>query len=427
MKAVQIFNKKCFHKDYTLMPVSRRPPQNQQFPKYRTYRKIFDTPDASVYYINRTVRSGYHQQMSSDCKLSPSSFSCCLCLEDNKCNDPDDPQTYEAYVKWVKVHRTNYLQSPVALRICANNHTCSQELYESVRKQAIEKRGLDTYVIACPVLGCAEKLMAIPNEYSTWDFLVEVCSNGHLLDYNCCLRLKASGTQACPMCRGVFRMNRTHCIPTIPITPLDGLPACRNLDGLGCILDMILSDDKVSHAYTRYENFPSMIGKIFIKPQHESSVPGIRNGVALVFVLVESTDNDNYEVLGELVTRFLEAWALVTGVMDVVAPCTPHAFEPIINCLVEILLLITQRFPPDTRLQKFVVRELQLVLKILKSANIFVRHEWMSILTAQNDVIHEVVPEVPALPDVANPDEEIARQPSQDQSVWFLIDQLSLN
>jgi len=52
---------------------------------------------------------------------------------------------------------------------------------------------------------------------------------------------------------------------------------------------------------------------------------------------------------------------------------------------------------------------------------------WMSILTAQNDVIHEVVPEVPALPDVANPDEEIAKQPSQDQSVWFLIDQLSLN
>ena len=354
------------------------------------------------YYINRPVRSVYHQQMSSDCKVSPSSFSCCLCLEDNKCNDPDDPQTYEAYVKWVKVHRTNYLQSPVALRICENNHTCSQELYESVRKQAIEKRGLDTYVIACPVLGCAEKLMAIPNEYSTWDFLVEVCPNGHLLDYNCCLRLKASGTQACPMCRGVFRMNRTHCIPTIPITPMHGQPACRQLDEIGCVLD--------TRAYMRYENFPSMIEKIFIKPEHKSSVPGIRNRVALVFALVDSTDN--YEALGGLVTRFLEAWALVTGVIDVVAPCTLHAFEPITNCLVEILLLITQRFPPDNTLQTYVVRELQLVLKILKSTNIFVRQEWMSILTAQNDIIHQVVPEVPALPDVANP---------------FLIDQLSSN
>jgi hypothetical protein len=133
VKAVQIFNKKGLHKDYTLMPVSRRPPQNQQLPKYTIYRKIFDTPDASVYYINRTVRSGYHRQMSSDCKVSPSSFSCCVCLEDNKCNDPDDPQTYAAYVKWVKVHRTNYLQSPVALCFCANNHTCSQELYRRMR------------------------------------------------------------------------------------------------------------------------------------------------------------------------------------------------------------------------------------------------------------------------------------------------------
>jgi len=153
-----------------------------------------------------------------------------------------------------------------------------------------------------------------------------------------------------------------------------------------------------------------MIEKIFIKPEHKSSVPGIRNRVALVFALVDSTDN--YEALGGLVTRFLEAWALVTGVIDVVAPCTLHAFEPITNCLVEILLLITQRFPPDNTLQTYVVRELQLVLKILKSTNIFVRQEWMSILTAQNDIIHQVVPEVPALPDVANP---------------FLIDQLSSN
>jgi len=151
-------------------------------------------------------------------------------------------------------------------------------------------------------------------------------------------------------------------------------------------------------------------------------VPGIRNRVAIVFELVESTDN--YEVLGGLVTRFLEAWALVTGVIDVVAPCTPHAFEPITDCLVEILLLITQRFPPDTTTKKYVVRELQLVLKILKSANIFVHQAWMSILNAQNEVIRQVVPEVPALPDVANPDEEMARQPSRDPSPWLLMDQL---
>ena len=359
--------------------------------------------------------------MSGDFKVSASSFSCCVCLEDNKCNAADDLQTYAAYVEWVKVHRTNYLSSPVALCVCAKHHMCSQERYETLRQQAIDKRGLDTYVIACPVSGCAETLMQIPNERGVWDFLVEVCPNGHLLDYNCYLRLKSFGTSACPMCRSDIDINRAHCIPTVPITPPDGMPAWRKLDGLGVFLDLILSEDEVSRAYMRHENFPSMIQDIFVNPQHKSCVRGMHARVARVFLLAQNTLN--YEVLQQLVACFLEEWAFVTRVIDVLMPCKPDAFKQITTCLMEMILLITQQLPPNNTLRKSVLNELQVVLKFLTMANRFVEREWWLILTAQNDVIQQNVPEFLAFPDVANPSEQIAREPPRDSLLSLFLSQ----
>jgi len=312
---------------------------------------------------------------------------------------------------------------------------CSQELYDSVRKQAIEKRGLDMYPIACPVLGCAEKLMHKPKERKVWDFLVEICPNGHLIDYNCYLRMKSIRTEVCPLCRGEFRINRAHCIPTVPIISPHGLSQRRKLDGMGVFLDLALCEEEargtgismdplnedesilwlVPRQYVSYENFPSMIQEIFMDPRYDSTVPGLRTKVPLILILAQEIDH--YETLEELVGFFLEEWELVKGVIDVLTPCGPLTFDRIKTCLVEILLVIERMFPPCNKLHENVVKKLQLVLKIVQSADLFVEQEWWTIHTGQHDihlytsVIKEVVPEIPALPDVANPSGFIASEP----------------
>jgi len=358
-----------------------------------------------------------------------------VCLEDNKCNEQDDPQTYPAYLKWMEKHRTNYVQSPVAVEICAKHHMCSQKLYDSVRKQAIEKRGLDTYPIACPVLGCAEKLMQTPKERKVWDFMVEVCLNGHLIDYNCYLRMKSVQTQVCPLCRNEFRIDYAHCIPTLPLTSPHGLSECAKLDGMGVFLDLSLAEEEargtgismdplnedesilwlVPRKYVSYENFPSMIQEIFMDPRHDSTVPEVHTKVPLVLILAQEINH--YEMLEDLVTFFLKEWASLQGVIDVLKPCGLDAFVQIKDNLGEILFLIGRVFPPKNKLHENVVEKLELVLNIFKAADLFVQEEWWSILTAQHDthkkicLMNEVVPEVPALPDVANPSGPIAREP----------------
>jgi len=365
--------------------------------------------------------------MSDDCKLSPTSFSCCVCLEDNKCNEKDDPQTYLAYLKWMKKYRTNYVQTPVAVEICANHHMCSQELYDSVRKQAIEKRGLDTYPIACPVLGCAEKLIHNPKEHKIWNFLIEMCPNGHLIDNDCYMHLRSIRTEVCPLCRSEFRGNDLHCIPTLPITSLHKSSERRNLDGMGVFLDLTLceetargggifmdngnDDESMSWLIARepmsYEDFPSMIQEIFIDPRHDSPVPGVSTKVPLVFILAQN--NVNYQMLQKLVASFLEDWDSVKGVIDVLTPCGPLAFDSIRTKLMRMLLSIRRVFPPNTKRHENVVEKLKLVLIILDSADNFVVEEWCSIqmdsynIHRHTSVINEVVPEIPALPDVANP------------------------
>jgi len=171
----------------------------------------------------------------------------------------------------------------------------------------------------------------------------------------------------------------------------------------------------------RHENFPSMIQDIFVNPQHKSCVRGMHARVARVFLLAQNTLN--YEVLQQLVACFLEEWAFVTRVIDVLMPCKPDAFKQITTCLMEMILLITQQLPPNNTLRKSVLNELQVVLKFLTMANRFVEREWWLILTAQNDVIQQNVPEFLAFPDVANPSEQIAREPPRDSLLSLFLSQ----
>jgi len=373
--------------------------------------------------------------MSTQCNLSPTSFSCCVCLEDNKYNEEDDPQTYKDYLQWVKKHRTNYIQSPIALHICAKHHKCSPELYDSVRQQAIEKRGLDTYPIACPVLGCAERLIQNPTSHKLWGFLVEICKNGHLIDFDCYHKTMLNRITSCPLCREPIRLESVHCIPTVPIISPHILPGCRALDAMGAFLDLALVEEEargtgiskdplnedesmlwlVPREYVSYEDFPSMIREIFIDTRHNSPLPGMREKVALVFILAQNTDD--YMILVELVASFLKDWELVKGVIDVVIPCGQLAFYKIKKNLVQTLIAIQCMILPNNKLHENVVQKMQLVLTILRSADNFVGRKWLSIHTEEQDthvytsVIDEVVPDVPALPDVANSSGPIAGLP----------------
>ena len=337
-----------------------------------------------------SARFVYHLKMSNDCDLSPTSFACCLCLEDNKCDEPDDPRTYDAYLEWIKVHRTNYLESPVLFSICARHHMCSAELYASLRNQAIEKRGLGTYTIACPVLGCSESLVTTPTRRRVWDVLIKVCTHGHMLDYNCYMKLARSGTRVCPMCRDVFHAEHAHCIPTASGTTK------RKLDRVKKYLDRVSQSEQYKLGLQGYADFASVIQGIFVEPQHVLHVSGEPQRVALVFLLTNTSKS--YEAIREFVQQFLAEWAAVLDVMNIVAPCGIDAFVPILNCIDEGVIRITKRTPGMTASQKSVLAQLQLVAKIFELANTYVQRTWYATF---NYHIAQDVPESPQPPDVA--------------------------
>ena len=351
--------------------------------------------------------------------VEPSAFRCSICAEDNGAIEHDDPQTYKAYLTWMKTHRTNYVTSPTGLCICANRHHCTQETYDSLREQAIRKRGLGTYAIACPVAGCAEALYETPLSQPLWNCLVTVCKHTHLVDFNCYLRLLSENITKCPLCRETLQLDATKTIPTVAASfPEQICAPYRPLDGLDNFLNMLLSADEVSGANLRHTDYKNIIHNIFFDAryplpwQREASRRGSDSSIVSRFLLL-STDEDTLSEHKKALEEFSEVWKEFVKVLDREAPCTKVVCYEFILELKTIISPVSRWDQPayNEVLRKSVVADLRVAIDYLTDASLFIERTWWSIENAQTGLVLGDIPSEPQLPDVAAP------QPSAEDTM----------
>jgi len=347
--------------------------------------------------------------------VQPTAFACSVCCDENDAAGDDDPQTYKAFLTWMKKHRTNYVTSAMGLCICANRHTCTQGEYNSLREQAIRKRGLGTYVIACPVAGCAEALYETPRLQPLWDRLVTVCGNGHLVDFNCYQRLLSRNITTCPPCRATLQLVATETIPTVAMSfPGQMCDVYRPLDGLNNLLDLLLFEDEDSGANLIHGDFRSMVQHIFfdaIYPvpfQRDIGYQNSDRGMVSRFLLMATSEN-NLALHKFALASFQKHWDEFVKVLDREAPCTLVAC---LNFIQRFRDTITETMTQGETAHNDPVRtailaEMRVVFGYLRTAFLFVEKTWWLIENAQTGLVVGNIPSEPQLPDVASPQESV--------------------
>ena len=339
--------------------------------------------------------------------VQPTAFACSVCCDENDAAGDDDPQTYKAFLTWMKKHRTNYVTSAMGLCICANRHTCTQGEYNSLREQAIRKRGLGTYVIACPVAGCAEALYETPRLQPLWDRLVTVCGNGHLVDFNCYQRLLSRNITTCPPCRGTLQLVATETIPTVAMSfPGQMCDVYRPLDGLNNLLDFLLSEDEVSGANALHADFRSMVQSIFFDARYPlpwEREPSHR-GIVSRFLLM-ATDENTLALYQLALKDFRAHWKEFVKVLDREAPCTQVVCRDFVQHLTDLINETTTRGEParNDPVRLSILAEMRVVLGYLNTAFLFVKKTWWFIENTQTGLVLGIIPSEPQLPDVASP------------------------
>jgi len=161
--------------------------------------------------------------------VNSSKFSCCLCLQDNGCNN--DPTSYLEYTgtpakaavqgmlarrgvseiqpspavpahgSWVEKSRTNYMTSPMQLDICAQHHKMYRNEFEEYKHSAL----------LCSNRGCIEKLYFLTSSHvdEKLEEQVAICRNGHRMTRDQ-YKTYVAGPRRCPV---------QHCLHDLILNP----------------------------------------------------------------------------------------------------------------------------------------------------------------------------------------------------------------